>query len=144
MTSQIRRAAGAGLQRAKRLLLDAGLPVEDLTVDHLAFVAIDGEEITGAIGVERYGRVGLLRSLVVAGHARQARLGQALVSSLETDLRQEGIQELWLLTIDADGYFARLGYETCDRSDAPEAIRMTREFSGLCPGDAVLMKKSLA
>jgi amino-acid N-acetyltransferase len=54
-----------------------------------------------------------------------------------------GATEIWLLTIDADVWFGRLGYAVRDRQDAPEAIRGTQEFSGLCPGDAVLMSKSL-
>ena len=52
--------------------------------------------------------------------------------------------ELWLLTIDADAWFARLGYEAQQRELAPAEIRETDEFSKLCPGDAVLMRKILA
>jgi len=55
----------------------------------------------------------------------------------------DGVDELWLLTIDADAFFVSLGYETRERSEAPEAIRNTEEFSGLCPEDAVLMSKQL-
>jgi hypothetical protein len=47
------------------------------------------------------------------------------------------------LTIDAEKFFARLGYRTMARSDAPAAIQSTDEFSSLCPGSAVLMQKRL-
>ncbi|HKJ20579.1 MAG TPA: arsenic resistance N-acetyltransferase ArsN2 [Woeseiaceae bacterium] len=143
MTVRIRRATHEDLSRATRMLSTAGLPITDLLAEHLAFVAVDEERVVGVIGFESYGRVGLLRSLVVAEDARVAGVGRRLVASLEAAAREQGLDELWLLTIDADRYFARLGYETRDRKDAPEAIRETAEFSGLCPGDAALMSKLL-
>ena len=54
------------------------------------------------------------------------------------------MDELWLLTIDADAWFARLGYTTQARAFAPPEIQQTEEFASLCPGDAVLMMKKLA
>jgi len=48
-----------------------------------------------------------------------------------------------LLTIDADPYFAQLGYQMRGRDAAPTAIRETTEFRELCPGDAFLMCKAL-
>ena len=143
MTPCIRRATYEDLSRATLMLSTAGLPVTDLLAEHLAFVAEDKERVVGVIGFESCGRVGLLRSLVVAEDARFAGVGRRLVASLEADAREQGLDELWLLTIDADPYFARLGYKIRDRKDAPEAIRETAEFSALCPGDAALMFKLL-
>ena len=69
----------------------------------------------------------------------------ALRVAVESDLTiEKNISELWLLTIDADTWFATLGYLTQSRDSAPPAIQSTEEFSSLCPGDAVLMKKLLA
>ena len=143
MTVRIRRAVHEDFSQAKRMLSTAELPVTDLLAEHLAFVAVDEERVIGVIGFESCGRIGLLRSLVVAEDARAAGVGRRLVASLEAAAREQGLDELWLLTIDADPYFARLGYETRDRKDAPETIRQTAEFSGLCPGDAALMFKPL-
>lgn len=56
----------------------------------------------------------------------------------------EQFKKTGLLTIDADKWFASLGYLTQSRDSAPAAIQSTAEFSSLCPGDAVLMKKLLA
>ena len=143
MTLRIRRATSEDLPQAKKMLAAAGLPVTDLAAEHLAFAAVDGEQVTGLIGCEPYGDIGLLRSLVVVENARYAGLGRKLVASLEAAARDDGVDELWLLTIDADAYFARLGYKVCERSAAPEMIRGTAEFAGLCPGDAMLMRKRL-
>ena len=119
------------------------LPVEDFVPEHLVFVAEDADAVVGAIGLEDYGEVGLLRSLVVAEATRGTGLGRRLVAELESYARAGGINEIWLLTIDADAFFARLGYETADRADAPREIRNTAEFSDLCPASATLMFKSL-
>lgn len=143
MTLTIRPATPADLNAAIELLRGAGLPVEDLSSERVALIAGKDEIIQGVIGLEVYGDVGLLRSLVVSSDARGAGIGPALVTALETVCLTEGVGELWLLTIDADVFFAKLGYMTKDRSDAPDAIRSTDEFSALCPGDAVLMCKNL-
>jgi len=143
MTLTIRPATPADLDAAIELIQSASLPVEDLSADRLALVAEKDEKFHGVIGLELYGECALLRSLVVSIDARGAGIGPALVTALETICQVDGVGELWLLTIDADVFFAKLGYMTRDRADAPDDIRRTEEFSGLCPGDAVLMSKKL-
>ena len=143
MTIAIRAAAAGDLDSVSTLLASAGLPVEDLAANLLALVAEADGNVIGGIGVERFAAVGLLRSLVVAPAARQGGVGARLVEALEADCRRSGCAELWLLTIDADAWFAARGYLRRERRDAPDAIRTTQEFSELCPDDAVLMSKSL-
>ena len=143
MSIEIRPACSGDLASARVHLEAAGLPVADLSVDQLAFVAeVDGR-FAGAIGLESFGKVGLLRSLVVSADARADGIGRQLVAALEALAREQGVEALWLLTIDAEPYFDRLGYRVMERTAAPAAIQSTEEFSGLCPGDAVLMRKSL-
>lgn len=144
MTLTIRPATDKDLDAAIGLLSSAGLPIADLSQQKLALVAEKNNIYQGVIGLESFGRFALLRSLVVSPEARGAGVGPALVTALETNCFADGIGELWLLTIDADAFFANLGYVIRDRADAPAAIRKTAEFSALCPGDAVLMSKNLA
>ena len=144
MTLTIRPAGAADLESAKRLLQNAGLPTGDLTAEHLALVADQDGDFLGVVGLESFGEVALLRSLVINTHARGTGIGPALVTALETASTCDGVEEMWLLTIDADAFFLKLGYKIRDRSAAPDVIRSTEEFSSLCPGDAVLMSKSLA
>ena len=141
MTLTIRPATRLDLAATVELLDKAGLPVSDLSADRLALVAEKNDLFQGVIGLESFGDTALLRSLVVSADARGTGIGPALVTALEVACIADGVTELWLLTIDADGFFAKLGYETRDRKEAPEAIRSTEEFQGLCPGDAVLMSK---
>ncbi len=141
----IRPAQASDLTVAKAWLSAEGLPIDDLTVDHMdAFiVATQTGESVGMIGLEKFGNVGLLRSLVVDEAGRGAGLGGRLVAAIESTARSEHIDELWLLTIDADSFFVQHGYVVAERDHAPESIRNTAEFSTLCPGDAVLMHKRL-
>lgn len=142
---EIRPAVAADLAVAKEWLSGARLPTDDLTVDHMdAFiVATQANKPVGMIGIEKFADVGLLRSLIVDTACRGAGLGARLVAELELRARSEHIDELWLLTIDADPFFAQHGYAVADRDMAPNAIRSTAEFSDLCPGDAVLMCKRI-
>jgi amino-acid N-acetyltransferase len=146
---QIRNAITADWNIVQALLLASDLPVEDLDAEKLErFLLVseraNGREcILGVVGLESYGKVGLLRSLVVDAAARGTGCGSYLVDALERKSSAEGISELWLLTIDADGFFASRGYRSVARDAAPTAIRETAEFRSLCPDSAVLMSKSL-
>lgn len=141
----IRPAIALELDAARSWLADAGLPVADLTADHMQnFLVAEAHGVPiGMIGLERFADVGLLRSLVVDASSRSAGTGALLVAALEARASELGVTELWLLTTDADRYFSRLAYEVIDRSDAADSIQNTKEFLSLCPGDAVLMRKQL-
>jgi len=139
----IRAATDDDLPTAIEMLGMAELPTQDLSSRHLALVAESGAGVAGVIGLEAFGDVGLLRSLIVLPNARGSGVGSSLVKSLEPIARERGIKELWLLTIDADQFFSRLNFNVRRREFAPEAIQGSEEFSALCPGDAVLMSKYL-
>jgi len=143
MSTIVRPAVGSDLAFAVKHLMAAGLPTEDLEASHLVSTAESSGEIVGVVGYESFAQTGLLRSLIVSELARGCGAGAQLVDAVEEFAAASGATEIWLLTIDADVWFGRLGYAVRDRQDAPEAIRGTQEFSGLCPGDAVLMSKSL-
>lgn len=140
---KLRKPTEQDLGQVVSLLEAAGLPTADLTPAQLALIAGDGDVLLGAIGIENFGSIGLLRSLVVSPDARGTGLGRRLVNALEDSAREAGLRELWLLTIDADPFFRHLGYVVEIRANAPDAIRETAEFSSLCPDDAVLMRKAL-
>ncbi|MGI9239131.1 MAG: arsenic resistance N-acetyltransferase ArsN2 [Woeseiaceae bacterium] len=143
INAAIRAATPDDLPSARALLKEAALPTEDLSPEHLAFVAQGVAGMLGVIGVESYGDVALLRSLVVSPAARTRGLGGELVAALELSATNQGTRQLWLLTTDASDYFFRRGFTVRSRDEAPEPIRNSAEFSSLCPGDAVLMSKKL-
>ena len=141
----VRSARAADWNDVSKLLRDAGLPTDDLgpkLLEHFLIAELGGE-IVGLVGLETYDTKGLLRSLVITSRSRSTGLGKKLVSALEAAAQAAGIKDLWLLTIDAEGYFATLGYIIVARDAVPEAIRLSDEFAELCPESAHLMMKDL-
>lgn len=127
------------------LLTAAGLPCVDVSRGMLGdFYGCGGPEgVVGVIGLEVYGDVGLLRSLAVSPVRQRAGHGRALVDALETHAATRGVEALYLLTETAERFFAKLGYQVIARTAAPQAIKTSREFTGLCPATATVMWKSL-
>jgi amino-acid N-acetyltransferase len=127
-------------------LLDVeGLPASDLTdahLEHFFFTGTDGAP-SALVGLEIYGDVALLRSLVVSAAARTQGLGSALVLHAEEYAASHQVRSLYLLTTTAAGYFEHRGYRRSDRSEAPPSIQSTREFSSLCPSSSAFMIKRL-
>jgi arsenate reductase len=142
---ELRAATIRDLPAVLDLLKQASLPTEDLqeSVGVQFWVAEDGDRVVGAIGLERFGTQGLLRSLVVSPEYRRRGLGVRLAKALEGYASAAGVQQLVLLTQTADRFFARLGYAAIDRAAAPEAVKASAEFGSLCPSCAHTMIKSL-
>ena len=55
-----------------------------------------------------------------------------------------GVEQLYLLTTDADRYFAALGFKRIERSEAPAQIQATTQFRSLCPKSAVCMARDIS
>ena len=130
---------------AVALLQVQGLPVSDITDDHLEhffFVGSDGSP-TGLVGLEIYGSDALLRSLVVADSARTQGIGSALVQHAEIYAASNNVSAMYLLTTTAESFFERRGYRRADRSQAPATIQTTAEFANLCPASSAFMIKQL-
>ncbi|MFB6234874.1 MAG: arsenic resistance N-acetyltransferase ArsN2 [Halopenitus sp.] len=138
-------AAGSDLDDVKALLRANDLPAADVgeNVESIYRVIEDGD-LVGVGGVERYGTVGLLRSVVVAEAARGKGYGTAICDALEAQARSNGIETLFLLTTTATEFFRERGYEPAERTAVPESIRQTNEFTDLCPETATCLRKDLA
>ena len=130
----------------RRLLNDAKLPVDDLgpgLLERFLIAELD-DEVVGLVGLEVYDATGLLRSLVVAKKSRSSGLAKTLVGALEAAAQAAGVRDLWLLTINAERFFAKQGYVIVTRDAVPDAIRQSEEFAELCPDSAYLMMKYLS
>ena len=131
--------------RSRALLTECDLPTLDLESHHFDHFLGYGtaNDLKGIVGVEIFGSVALLRSLAVAKQARGLGYGKKLVEGIENYAKAKGVNELYLLTTTAEDFFLGLGYAHAERTIAPEQIRLTKEFSDLCPDDAVFMRKIL-
>ena len=141
----IRPPRADDLPALKTLLDSCGLPSSDLTEQHLKDFIILGQagRVAGCIGMEQYGEDALLRSLAVDNMMRGEGYGARLLELMEMHARDNGVRTLYLLTTSADNFFEHQGYARIDRASAPEAIRNTTQFAGMCPASAICLSKSL-
>lgn len=142
----IRNAVHADLEAIRNLLQANGLPIEDVSsalIETFLVAEETGGAVVGSAGLEQTGASVLMRSLAVAIASRGAGTAKALVARLEDNARSRGYREVWLLTTTAQRYFERAGYETVSREQAPVDVRLSRQFTALCPATAVCMRKRL-
>lgn len=129
----------------RALLVAAALPTEDFEDAPMRFwVARDGDSVVGAIGLERHGDVGLLRSLVVSPRIQRRGIGKDLVATVERAALAAGVDLIVLLTQTAEAFFRQLGYAVVDRAYVPDEIKHSAEFRSLCPASAVCMTKDMS
>ena len=127
------------------LLENAGLPTEGLSVENgPVYLLKEKERAIGGIALEICRPDGgLLRSLVVDASRQGKGQGQALVETLVQRATQDSLSALYLLTETAAPFFAKLGFETIDRSIVPQTLQQTDEFTSICPSSATVMRLSL-
>jgi amino-acid N-acetyltransferase len=127
----------------KTLLAACKLPTEDIGRDALFMVARRREQLCGVAGVEPFGAAGLLRSVAVHPAWRRKGIAFALCDAVMHDARQRGMRRLFLLTTDADRFFAKLGFTVTERAAVPAELRATAQFRELCPQSAIAMTRDL-
>jgi amino-acid N-acetyltransferase len=142
---KVRTVTSDDLATIRRLLREAELPTDGLEEQFGPgyAVAMDEGAVIGAAGVERYGRFGLLRSVVVIPEARSRGAAELLVRDRLAWAGTEGLEAVYLLTTTAARYFGRLGFENVERDALPVEIRDSREFASLCPSTAVAMRRQV-
>lgn len=141
---KIRRAKSSDLSAVESLLTASDLPTDGVRDNFSGFVvADDNGAIAGAIGLEKYGSVALLRSAVVAPDHRGTGVGRKLVEQLLERAEEAGVDELYLLTTTAEKYFPRFGFTRTTRATVPESVKASAEFRGACPETAVVMTRPL-
>jgi N-acetylglutamate synthase-like GNAT family acetyltransferase len=135
------RPAGRGdLHAIESLLGMCDLPLVGVE-EHLGYylVAEDAGRILAVIGLEAYGRHGLLRSAAVHPDWRGRHLGHTLVERLIAEAEMRGIRTLYLLTTTAEHFFPRFGFRRTTREEVPKEVQASAEFQGACPASAVTM-----
>jgi amino-acid N-acetyltransferase len=139
---RIRNATDADLSAVENLLSANDLPLDGVRDNFSDFVvAEDAGEIAGAIGLENFGSVALLRSAVVSPGHRGSGVGRQLVEQLLENAEETGIEQLYLLTTTAEEYFPRFGFARTTRSAVPDSVKASVEFQGACPDTAVVMTR---
>jgi amino-acid N-acetyltransferase len=135
-----RPATSNDLSAIQSLLMSQRLPYEDCAshLPHFFVIEVDNKIIATG-GLEIYFRQALLRSLAVAPAFQGRGFGNALYLDLKNYASDLGVEQLFVLTETAVPYFAKRRFVQVKRSDTPESIQKTKQFSGLCPATAVVM-----
>lgn len=129
-----------------RLLAACGLPTEAVREHIDGFLVVPGLEgrVVGCAGLEKHGKVGLVRSVAVAPELRGLGLGQRLVATLLNRAAADGLTEVVLQSRHAAKFFAKhLGFETIAREAVAEALANSASFHHECCASATVMRRVL-
>ncbi|WP_413206654.1 GNAT family N-acetyltransferase [Rhodospirillum sp. A1_3_36] len=143
MTWSFQPAEPADRSAIEALLIASALPVTDLPADLDGFLILrEGDILAACGGIEPLDpSTGLVRSLAVAPPRRGQGIADALLDALEERAAASGLTTLCMLTTTITTFAQARGYVPIPRAQAPEAIRVTAQFQGLCPDSAALLIK---
>ena len=149
-TPAFRAATAADIEPIHQLLTAAGLPTvgvaELLAADARQFVVAEapgGQGLVAVAGLEVCCNNALLRSVAVRSDWQRHGLGHELVQRVVCEAESRGIHALYLLTMTAEHYFPRFGFEAVARNAVPAEIANTLEFRSACPASATAMARTL-
>jgi amino-acid N-acetyltransferase len=132
-------------KKIKRFLKRNDLLHQDITASHLEnFLLLwDASKLIGTVGLEIKGHCALLRSLAVDESYQKRGMASQLLGKIEQHAKSCNVNALYLLTMTAETFFLKRGYEKIRRDTAPASVQETEEFKSLCPDTAVCMVKYL-
>ena len=138
---QIAPATAADVDAIKTLLVSNGLPTSGVDNHWKTFVvARDGKVIVGCGGAETYPVAALIRSIAVDQAYRSHGVGRSIVRQLLDRLTARGVREFYLLTTDAESYFAKRGFNTIDRAEVHPQLLASTQFTENCCSSAKCMR----
>jgi amino-acid N-acetyltransferase len=140
----IERARKSDLPDVLRLLEHHQLPLADVDnhIDTMVVARNDGR-VVGVAGLELYAEGALLRSVAVDPALQGQRLGHQLTESALAMAREHGVENVFLLTTTAEGFFPKFGFAPIQRNDVPASVQSSVEFQSACPASAVAMRKGM-
>ncbi len=133
-----------------QLLKGAGLPIEGvadlLATEARQFVVAetDARDVVAVAGLEVCCNNALLRSVAVRHDWQRHGLGHQLVQRVVCEAETRGIKALYLLTMTAEHFFPRFGFDVVARDAVPAEIANTLEFRSACPASATAMARQVA
>ena len=142
----ITRASAEDLGGVLSLLESLHLPpagVADHFDNFLVAKEKDGR-LAGAIGLERYGTLGLLRSAAVTRGLQKSGVGSKLTRLLIGFAKAVGLTELVLFTPTARDFFARFGFAPANREDYAARLQASAQWGDCsCRNSAEFMRLEL-
>jgi amino-acid N-acetyltransferase len=124
-------ASPSDLEDILALLAAVNLPRDGVRERLESFVVARdaGGSLVGCAGLERYGDVGLLRSVAVSPRSRQSGVGSRLTAAVLERAAACGVKEVVLLTTTARDFFARrFGFTEAVRADYESRLAQSPEW----------------
>jgi N-acetylglutamate synthase-like GNAT family acetyltransferase/2-polyprenyl-3-methyl-5-hydroxy-6-metoxy-1,4-benzoquinol methylase len=139
----IARAVAEDLDGVLRLLEAVQLPTTGTAGHFDTFLVAKDEQgrLVGAIGLERYGALGLLRSAAVLPEWQRSGIGSQLTRARIDLAKAEGVKELVLFTYTARLLAARFGFTPASREDYQEQLANSSQW--VCCASAEFMRLAL-
>ena len=141
MSFLVRPAKKEELEGLTNLLDRLELPQAGVREHFSNFLVAESEgRVLGAVGLEIYDKVALLRSLAVDPNEQGSGIGACLVEAVLSKAETARLEAVYLLTTTADRYFPRFGFETIGRDQMDPRLAASEELRGACPRSAICMK----
>jgi N-acetylglutamate synthase-like GNAT family acetyltransferase len=133
------------LEKVRQFLKANKLPYSDITLEGGLFFGYHDQDgrLIGSGGLEMYGEIALLRSIAVNEKFRGQLIGKKIVEDLLSKAKNLKVKTLYLLTETAHDFFLKKGFIDVPREKTPEVIKLSTEFSQVCPASAVVMKLAI-
>lgn len=142
---RVEKAENISLEKVKELLSSHNLPTSDLNEQRIEFYVIKREgNLVACAGIEKYGNIGLLRSVAVSKVVTRSGIGSKLIDAVIKEVSRSELTSLYLLTETAESFFSKKGFSRKEHVNAPKEIKKSSEFSEICSSSAVLMCKKLS
>lgn len=136
---RIRSAQLGDQEDIASLLSGFMLPLEGLENTRIWVLQEDSGNIIGTVGLEVWGKNGLLRSVAVKKNWQNRGCGTCLINHVVDEARKNEISDLFLLTQTAQSFFRKMGFRKIESSRVAGSIKDSAEFKGACPKTATLM-----
>jgi amino-acid N-acetyltransferase len=134
------------IQEVTSVLMKCGLSYEDIAAESLQdFIVVkEGPAPVGVAGLEVFGSAAMVRSVGVDAAHRSRGLGLNLLTAIEARAKERGVDQVYLLTNEAQRFFSKHGYMAIQRCSAPAGMQACSQFGLSYCGSATLLKKWLA
>jgi amino-acid N-acetyltransferase len=138
--------ADVTIDQVRPLLTASALPTDDLDPAKVELLGMRDQRlgsVIACVGLERYGKEALIRSLVVDSDHRGSGYGARLVDAVLHRAKAGASTLVFGVTTDADAYLSRFGFEPIEREVLTGAITTSTQLRGACPDTAIVMRKEL-
>lgn len=133
MSIVVRLAKKNDMINMLQLLEKANLNTEGLAENLDNFLVVEDVRqsepyVVGMVGLEIYGDLGILRSLVLRSESWNSKVGVELLSLIIGYGWKKGLREIYLMTQISQDFFEYWGFVEVTWDDLPEHLRQSSQF----------------